>query len=260
MKSRLMVCLGLASTMVLACGDTTGPVNGGNVTVNFAVAPTQSGALGVLAAAPADLPLDGNNGILNIEEIWLIADEFKLERLEGACEDAAESEESEDDNCEEFELPPFFLSVPLDGEGVGEISADVEPGTYEELKFETKAPDADSELLSDIRASYFDDWPEGASMVVVGTFTPTEGHAVAFRAYFDAEVKVELEFPDDEPLVVEEGGDPSVTVFVDPAVWFANDDGTVDDLSMYDFETTAEVFKFEAKFEDGFSKIELDDD
>ena len=260
MKAKAFVCLGLVSAFVLACGDATGPAESGNVTVKFAVTSSLSAAPGGLATAPADLPLDGDNGSLNIEAIWLVVDEFELERIDGACDDVAAFEE-DDDECEEFELEPFFVSVPLEGDGIGEVSADVEPGTYEELKFETKAPDDDGgELLSDIRANYFDDWPAEASMVVIGTFTPTEGEAVSFRAYFDAEVKVELEFPEDDPLVVEEGGDLSITVFVDPAIWFANDDGTVDDLSMYDFEQTGEVFDFEAKFEDGFTKIELNDD
>ena len=49
-------------------------------------------------------------------------------------------------------------------------------------------------------------------------------------------------------------------MFIDPAVWFVNDDGTVDDLSAFDYDTTGELFEFEAKFEDGFTKIELDDD
>lgn len=98
-------------------------------------------------------------------------------------------------------------------------------------------------------------------MLVVGTFTPSEGEAASFRAYFDAEVKIELEFSAEEPLVVEEGDNPTATVFIDPAIWFYNDDGTVEDLSEYDYVAPDyEVFKFEAKFEDGFVKIELDDD
>jgi hypothetical protein len=254
----MFVCLSLVSAMVFACGDATGPSEGGNVTISFAVTSAQSAALGSVVGAPADLPFDGDNGSLSVEEIWLVVDEFKLERVDGACEEVAGAE---DDECEEFELGPFFVSVPLEGDGIGDVSTDVEPGTYEELKFETKAPDDDGgALLEEIQTDHFDDWPAEASMVVIGTFTPTESEAVSFKAYFDAEVKVELEFPDDDPLVVEEGGALSVTVFVDPAIWFANDDGTVDDLSMYDFETTGEVFEFEAKFEDGFSKIELDDD
>ena len=60
MQTRLLACLSVASAAMLsACGDTTGPVDGGNVTVNFAMASTQPGALSAVAAAAADLPLDG---------------------------------------------------------------------------------------------------------------------------------------------------------------------------------------------------------
>lgn len=260
MKSRMFVCLSLVSALVIACGDATGPAETGNVTVKFAVTSALSTAPSGLAAAPADLPLDGDNGSLSIQEIWLVVDEFKLERVDGACDEVAESEESEDDECEEFELGPFFVSVPLEGDGLGEVSADVKAGTYEALKFETKAPDSEDAVLEDIAAEGFDNWPVAASMVVIGTFTPPgEDAEISFTAYFDAEVKVEEEFPDDDPLVVEEGGDLSVKVFVNPAIWFTNDDGTVVDLSMYDHVEPGDVFQFEAKFADGFVKIELDD-
>jgi hypothetical protein len=258
MRKTFKGCLALAAAaVVFACSDTAGTGDGGNLTVKFALVSAQQSAVGTVVAAPAELPLAGDNGSLTIDSIWLVADEFKLERVEGACEEVPEGED--DDACEEFELSPFLVSVPLEGESLGKVSAEVAPGTYEELKFETKAP-YDGSLLTDIRDNYVDDWPGEASLLVVGTFTPTGGDPVSFRAYFDAEVKVELEFPEGGPLVVVEGGDLSVTVFIDPAIWFVNDDGTVDDLSMYDFAATDDVFKFEAKFADGFSKIELDDD
>ncbi len=250
------------ATVTFACSDFAGLGSAGTVAVNFAAvsgsvgSPATSPHLNTLAVALAELPLDGSNGTLSIDEIWLVVDEFELEQVEDACEEVPEGED--DDDCEEFEVSPFFVSVPVEGDGVGEVSAEVAPGTYQDLKFETKAPNDDGSLLADIRVDYFDDWPAEASMLVVGTFTPSGGRAVAFRAYFDAEVKVELEF--EEPLVIVEGGDQSVTVFIDPAIWFVNDDDTVDDLSAYDYDATGQVFVFEAKFEDGFTKIELDDD
>lgn len=257
MRNRLIASLSLAFTGgLLACTDTAGPDAGATVTVRFARVAAQSGAPNAAPAAVAALPLDGDNGTLTIDEIWLVVDELKLERVADACEQVTDGEE--DDGCEKVELPPFFVSVPLEGEGIGEVSADVAPGSYEQLKFETKAPDEDGTLLADIQANQFDDWSAQASMLVLGTFTPTDGEAIAFRVFFDAEVKVELELPDGEPLVVEEGGDLSVTVFVDPAIWFANADGTVTDLRMFDFDATGEVFEFEAKFQEGFTKIELD--
>ena len=265
MKNPRAVGIALALAGVLAaCSDSTGPNGSGNLTVNFdvlSVTPAAISGLSATEAAAAALAVDGDNGTLTIDDIWLVVDEFKLERVKDACEEVVD--QNDDDDCEEFELPPFFVSVPLEGEGAGEIGADVPRGTYEELKFETKAPDDDGDdatLLKGIQDNHFEDWPAEASMLVVGTFTPADGvDPIPFRVYFDAEVKVELEFEEGEPLVIEEGGEYSVTVFIDPAIWFVNDDGTVDDLTAYDYDATGEVFKFEAKFEDGVTKIELDD-
>ena len=81
---------------------------------------------------------------------------------------------------------------------------------------------------------------------------PVGSPLIFMSAFFSAK--------EDEPLVIEEGDDRTVTVFVDPAVWFVNDDGSVDDLTAFDYDATGEVVKFEAKFKDGFTKIELDDD
>lgn len=256
MQTKRMIALGLGfAGLLCACSDVSGPGNSGNVTVTFAQAAADPFVLNGMVAA--DLPLEADNGTLTLDEIWLVADEFKLQRADGACEDPGDGQN--DDDCKQFELPPFFVSVPQVGDNIGEVTADVAPGTYRALKFETKAPDGESDLFAEIRASHFGDWPGQASMVVVGTFTPPDEEAVSFRAYFDAEVKVELAFADEEPLVVEEGSDLSVTVFVDPAIWFVNDDGTVVDLRQYDYDMTGEVFKFEAKFGDAFTKIEIDE-
>lgn len=263
MRNRLIASLSAGLALAgLACSDSTGVGDGGALTITFALATPQPNPSGVFAA-PAALPLEGDNGTLTIDEIWLVVDELRLERVEDACEDDAAgegSDDGDDDDCERFELAPFFVSLPLEGDGLGEVSAEVAPGSYEELKLETKAPDEGGTLLADIRQDHFDDWPGEASLLVIGTFTPTDGDPIPFRVFFDAEVKVELEFEDGEPLVVEEGGDLTVTVFVDPAAWFAEVNGTVTDLSAFDFDATdGEVFEFEAKFEDGFTKIEIDD-
>lgn len=77
-----------------------------------------------------------------------------------------------------------------------------------------------------------------------------------FWVFFDAEVKVELTF--DAPLVIDDGAVQVVTVFVNPAAWFAAPDGSVLDLSAFDFGATGQLFKLEAKFLDGFTKIEVD--
>ena len=52
----------------------------------------------------------------SIDEIWLVADEFKLAQADGACEDTGGDGSGDDDACEKFETPPFFVPVPVDGD------------------------------------------------------------------------------------------------------------------------------------------------
>lgn len=243
---------GLLLMTAVACSDSSGPE--GALSVNFklvggpsAVAPAFSASL---FAAP---PVDGSNGTLVFTDIRLVVDEFKLEQDEGAC-DAAGTE-----GCEDFEASPHFVTIPVDGGDVGVATEQVPDGTYLELKFETKAPnggDAESTTLLQEIQQEFADWPTEASMLIVGTFTPTGGAAVLFRVYFYAEVKVELAF--DTPLVIDAGStSQSVTVLINPDIWFINADGTVIDLSQSDFDSTGEVFDLEAKFVGGVTKIEV---
>jgi hypothetical protein len=184
-------------------------------------------------------------------------DEFKAEVGEGDC-----AEQAAEESCARFEAEPFFLDLPLDVEGDGESETEivatvpVPVGSYSNFKFEVKEPGGD--LLAEIRdpgGHAVEDWPQGASVLVEGDF---EGEP--FRAYFSGEVKVEL--PIDPPLEVgDEASSEGVTVVLNPQTWFTNDDGTVDDLTQFDFDsgTGEPVTKLEVKFLEGFEKIEVDE-
>lgn len=113
-------------------------------------------------------------------------------------------------------------------------------------------------LLSGIRdGDEFPNWPEDASMVVVGTFTPADGTPTSFTTYFEAEIEVERELQ--TPLeVTGEGFSRQLVVRLDPARWFKGTDGSPRDLSRSDFEQTDTVVEFEAEFEEGVSDIEFD--
>lgn len=97
-------------------------------------------------------------------------------------------------------------------------------------------------------------------MVVVGTFTPAtpaDGAQPAqagrfFQVYFEAEIEVELAFS--PPLVID-GGARSVVVELLPHVWFKRPDGTVLDLSRFDFAATGRIVEFELEMAKG---IELE--
>ena len=242
-----------AVATTLACGDWTG-LDSGRVTVQFASLAGSAASAPAVSAAAAATPVTGTNGTLTLEQIWLVADEFRLERADGTC-DAASS--GPGNPCDRFEAAPALASVSLDGDVPGGVTLTADPGTYDELKFETREPRADGTLLAEIRAQ-FPDWPEEASLLVIGTFTPADGgDPVAFRVFFSGEVRVELVF-EGEPLVVAAGDEQTATVFVNPDLWFVQADGSVVDLTQFDFAATGEVVELEAKFLEGFTKIEVD--
>lgn len=61
-------------------------------------------------------------------------------------------------------------------------------------------------------------------------------------------------------LVISSDGEASRTITVDvqPDIWFRLPTGGVLDLSQFDWDTTGELLEFEFEFEDGFAEIEFD--
>lgn len=273
--SRHLVGLVFVALAFAAC-DTTGPEDGAGVRIQFQTAAQPSGpALGVNSAA--DFTIGGSNGSLSLSDIHFIVDKFELERQEGACDAASSAgvsgaanradDEEDGDECEEFEAGPFFIGLEL-GTGIPVVTQDVPAGTYTRLKFEVEdtefGEDEDdhhgmnvAELMQDIAAAGFIDWPQKASMVVSGTFTPVGGAPRPFTAYFEAELNIRQGF--DPPLTVTDQP-ATVTIEVDPTMWFLGSDGQVMDLSAFDFEATGRIVEFEARLRDGFRGIEHDHD
>jgi hypothetical protein len=250
--------------------DSAGPSSSGNgeVQVGFSTASSSSpSSTTALAKAASDpLVLSGPNGdSLDIHDIRLIVDKVKLEQDgedQDGDDDGNDSTEVEIEREVEVERPSF-LDLPLQGSEISPVAAgDVPEGTYNEFEFEVDDLDDDEgnarALLSEIRdGDEFPNWPEDASMVVVGTFTPADGTPTSFTTYFEAEIEVERELQ--TPLeVTGEGFSRQLVVRLDPARWFKGTDGSPRDLSRSDFEQTDTVVEFEAEFEEGVSDIEFD--
>jgi hypothetical protein len=253
--------------VVAGCGDGAGPSPAAPVSIRFSAGAATAGAARFRLfgeSGASELVITGTNGTLRITDIRVIVDEFELERTETVDCDV----EPEPAGCADFEQRFLFVDVPVVGEQPVTVATGVIPaGTYEGLEFEVEdlETDADSPedaadaalaqaLLTTIRQT-FTDWPDKASMVVVGTFTPTGGTATPFRVYFEAEIEVELPFL--TPLTVVEGTSESFRIELSPQLWFRNADGTVRDLSLDDFTTTGRLVRFELEIEDGFD-LELD--
>lgn len=262
----------LALVGLTACESSTGPNGAASVSIGFRTASPGSGSASTVSAdgstepgASPAIEFSGTNGTLSIDSTHLVVTEFEVSPADAECDDDGGGE------CREFETGPKFIGLPLEGGTTVAVSEQVPAGTYEEVEFEVDDLEADDdddeddeeqsqqELLQQIR-SQFSDWPEDASVRVTGTFTPAADTVESreFTAYFEAEIEVEKEFA--SPLTIEDDADDkSVTVTVDPAAWFELPDGSVVDLSQFDYSDTGRVVEIELEMENGFTEAEVED-
>lgn len=213
------------------------------------------------------LEVEGSNGTLVIHDIRFIVEDFELERADGACEDAEDAEDG-DDECEEFESDPFFVDLPLQEDTLNLDTTPIEAGLYEGLEFEIDDLDLDEEDEEDQNAKEqlaeqvrqeFPDWPDEVSMVIIGDFNSSDGGTTSFKTFAEAEIEIEMEF--NPPLEVGDNADTKlINVNITPKNWFLREDGTVVDLSEYDYESTGKILEFEKEMEDGFDGLDTDDD
>jgi hypothetical protein len=197
------------------------------------------------------LTVTGANGTLRIDDLRMVVAEFELAGDDdvNTCGQAPGAV----DGCDDFDAGPMFIDLPLTGGSVPVGSGDVPPGTYEEVEFEVEDLDDDEEnaaerarieqLWQQIRGQ-FPDWPRDASLLVVGTFTPTGGAPQTFRAFIEAEIEIETELT--PRLVVGQGESRSVDVLLDPAVIFRSG-GTVLNLAQASGRDELEI-----RIENGF--------
>lgn len=248
--------------LIAACSDTTGAGDAGRVAVRFRASSSVSATASPSStsqplfnhiAAPGAITVSGTNGTLVLQDIRVIVSKLELERTDGACAAA------DDDECKEFEGGPFLVN-PLDGTGDEVVNALIPAGSYSKFEFEVEdlEPEDDDDsgdrqtmqqILAQVRQAY-PNYPSDASMVVHGTFTPTDGVAQEFTVYFNAEIEVEREFA--TAFRVPEDG--TITVNLDPESWFRT--GTqVTNLAALNGQTV----EFESEFEQGIEGVEHDD-
>ena len=253
--------------LLAGCSDAAGPDSSSRVAVRFGqsassgVTPSIASlsAMGSSAGSNTPLVVSGSNGTLTITNVSFIVAEVELE-----CQ-------GDDDlrpACADFKAPPAFVRLPL-GAGVVDVaSAGVPSGSYTELEFEIEDLEDDLDdsateraqyaaLRSVIRAAY-PDFPDKASMLVEGTFTPSGStQSVAFRTYFDAEIEIEMGLT--PPLVVSDAvASRALSVDVQPGMWFRRVDGTVVDLSRLDYGRTRSVVGLEVEVKQGFRAVKFD--
>lgn len=236
----------------------------GNVKLQFkTVSGTASSksvsATNTTSSSHDSLLIEGTNGTLQLNDIRFIVAEFELDPSE-ADDDSSE--------LEEFESGPFFVDLPLGQDALSLADNNIQAGLYEEMEFEVEDLDYEEEeegekeahqALADSIRTEFAEWPKEASMMIVGSFTPTDGNSQSFTVFAEAEIEIEQEF--NPPLeVTEDNMQQVVSVRINPAKWFKRSDDSVIDLSQYDWEQQQQLLEFEAEFENGVEEIEVDDD
>jgi hypothetical protein len=223
MKTRLLpLGIPLMLLAAAACSDsTTGGVGFALTTTRPLGAPLASAPVGISAAPQVTTAGDstvitlGNDTII-LRSVEVVLREIELKRVEA---DSCDSVMGNDD-CEEFEVGPVLVALPL-GTVATEtmINVNAPPGQYNELEFEIHKP-GDSDDAAFIAAH-----PDfnGVAIRVTGTYSQSGTRsAFVYTSELDARQEIELA----PPLTVSAGAGTNVTLRLDVSTWFLNAGGT----------------------------------
>jgi len=198
-----------------ACDNGTAPGAGTSVSLTLATnAPAGAAAAPGLAAAPARATITDGTNTLVITSARVVLREIEIEPVE--AQDC--NVEPRPAGCEEFEIGPVLLNLPVDGSTSQEVTIDVPAGSYDEVEFDIHVPsDADTAFLA------ANPGMNGKSIVVEGTYN---GDAFVFETNMSQEQEQDLS----PPLVVGDG-DPAtnVTIRFDLSTWFLDQQGNLFD-------------------------------
>ena len=209
-KMRLRTWITAAIAVVAsACSETTETHLRGGVAVSFATrTPTITAPAGMttLAAAFDDTIIAGNDTLV-ITRAQLVLSEIELKQVETSDCDV----EPEPAGCEEIEVGPVLVDLPLDPGAAQRLSVELPPGTYSRIDFEVHKP-SDDEPQDQAFLIQHPDFAD-LSIRVEGTFNGT-----GFTYESDLDVEQELDLV--PPLLVDDVDPTNVTIFVDVDTWF----------------------------------------
>ena len=215
---------GLAAVTILAScsSDLTGS-NRHNVQLSFTTKTTvaNSAANGIAA----DLVV-GDNDELVLQKVQLVFGKLELDRS-GTADCVGEIDDDNDehgdddhgninDDCEEVELDPLLVDVPVDDALHPVINVPLPEGTFEELE-------AKLEPARDRFTAF-----NAANPNLVGKSVRVEGTFKGTPFVFTSSVRANLEM-DFDPALVIDATTKNATVAIDVRKWFVMSDGSVID-------------------------------
>ena len=187
----------------------------GSVAVSFATSATPAVPLSPIPAPRVDTVTAGADTLV-IESVEVVLREIDFEpALVADCD-----LDPKPDGCEEVEIGPVLVDLPLVPGVAQQFDVQIPPGTYVEIEFEVHKPSDDDVADSVFLAAH----PEFAdsSIRVRGTF-----NGAAFSYTTDLNVEQELMLA--PPLDVVEAEATNVTIFVDVSTWFVTATGALVD-------------------------------
>ena len=121
-----------------------------------------------------------------------------------------------EDSCEEIELGPMLIDLPVTDAVMTPITTQVPAGTYREIEFDIRRPGTDP---ADVAFVATNPNFNNVSIRVEGTYN---GTPFVFTSELDQEVEIDF-----NPPVVITDGNNNATIAVDIRSWFTNTDGTL---------------------------------
>ncbi|CAN5912976.1 hypothetical protein BH11GEM1_BH11GEM1_02370 [soil metagenome] len=201
----LSFAVGSSVLLASACSDSVGPRGARALSVSFSTAkaaPARSVSAS-LAASPADS--------IVLSKAQLVLSNVELAKVDAACAITTQGQEGD---CEDIEVSPAAIELPLTAGAKTAFSASIPDGTYSGLEARISPARAGSNGASIVTAH-----PELAdkSIRVEGTFG-----GAAFVYSTDLTAELHLSFS--PPIAVTKDG-LNVTVGVDVSSWFRDASG-----------------------------------
>lgn len=231
MRTLVLGAMLLALTS-LACDNSVGPLKS-NVQVSFATrgpaaAPAPAPAPSAWRAVSNDTLTDGSNTIV-VTKALVVLGEIELKKAQApACDSVG-------DGCQEIELGPVLVDLPLVAGALQEFAVTIPAGTYDEVDFEVhKVTTQDPAALQNVMLD--------RSIHVEGTYN---GQPFTFETSLD----VERELVMAPPVTVTDTGATNITIHVALDEWFrsVNGGGLLDPRDVANRSAIEEAIKVSLK-------------